>query len=65
MYKICAISLEKLSRLFMGGIFAYVDREPVTSPVLCIAVQKKVARGAACAATIISKYLPSVQPNLL
>ena len=49
----------------MVRIGAHVDREPVFSTVVDIAVKTNVARNAFRAATTISQYITSVQPNLL
>ena len=49
----------------MIRIGASVGREPVSPAVLYIAVQTNVARNAFRAATTISQYVASVQPNLL
>ena len=49
----------------MVRVGAYVGREPLTSTMECVAVQKSVDRDAFCAATTNPKCMTSVQPNLL
>ena len=44
---------------------AYVDREPVSSSVVCIVVQTVVARDAPGPTTVKSQYQALIQPNLL
>ena len=49
--------------LFMLRIDAYVGRGLVISEVVCIAVHTNVARDAFRAATAVSQFATSVQPN--